>query len=209
MIRHILFDLDCTLYSVHYGLEENVLRRIREYIFTRVDLPPEEGELLWRDGVKRYGTTIEWLITERSFTAIADYYAYIHPENEAETLPRDPELRNFLENLPCPCSILTNSPGFHTERIIKKLGLEGIFQRIFDMETNAFKGKPSASAFHRALDELALKPEEVFFIDDAPRNVDAYLALGGKGVLLDERDVHKDFPHERIRTLREITRFLN
>ena len=208
MIRHILFDLDCTLYSVHYGLEDNVARRIREFVSCWLNVPWEECEPLWRDGLKRNGTTIEWLISEKGFTAIADYYAYIHPENEADSLPPDPELRHFLESLPCPCSILTNSPLFHAERIIKKLGLEGIFQRVFDIEGNGHRGKPGASAFKRALDAIGFTPEEVLFIDDLPRCTLGYIAIGGRAILFDERDIYKDYPHERIKNLKELTKFL-
>lgn len=208
MIRHILFDLDCTLYSIHYGLEENVSRRIREFVALWLGFSPEENERLRMEGLKRHGTTIEWLMAERGFSAVADYYAHVHPEDEADSLPPDPELRDFLESLPCPCSILTNSPRFHAERIIKKLALEGIFRWIFDIEGNGHRGKPHASAFYRALDTIGVKVEDALFIDDLPRCTEGYLALGGRAVLFDERDFYKEYPHERIQNLRELTKFL-
>ena len=211
MIRYILFDLDCTLYSVRYGLEENVVVRLKQYLArylgTSVEKAAAERNIYIATG--QYGTTLEWLIAEKGFTDTADYFAYIHPENEADSLPPDPELRRFIENLPYPCSILTNSPLFHAERIIRKLGLEGLFNRIFDIESNGLKGKPDASAFRRALDALGLKPEEVLFVDDTPRYVEGFLALGGRGILFDERDDHTNYPHDRIKNLTELTRFLN
>ena len=208
MIRHILFDLDCTLYSVNHGLEEMVSRRIKEFTASWLALPIEESELLRKEGLKQHGTTIEWLTCEKGYTAIADFQTYVHPENEADSLPPDPQLRRFIEDLPCPCSILTNSPGFHADRIIKKLELEGVFHLILTLDDNGLRGKPHASAFYRALNALGLKPEEVLFIDDHPRYVEGYLALGGRGILLDERDVHTNYPHERIKNLRELVRFL-
>ena len=209
MIKHILFDLDCTLYSVRYGLEENVGRLIQEYSSAWLDLPPEEFRRQRQEGLKRYGTTLEWLMCEKGFTAADEYLAYCHPENEADSLPPDPELRRFLLNLPCPCSILTNSPGFHADRIIKKLGIEGIFCHVFDIESNGLKGKPHESAFRRALDAIGLEPEEVLFIDDNKSYVLGYIALGGRGILIDERETHTDYPHPRIKELKELTRFLN
>ena len=209
MIRHILFDLDDTLYSSLYNLDDKFRQRLRDFIASLLELPWEECEPLWKEAMKRHGTTLEWLSSEKGFTAIDDYFAKMHPENEADSLSADPELRRFLEDLPCPCSILTNSPGFHAERIIKKLQLEGVFQKVFDIESNALKGKPHASAFFRALDSLGLKPEEALFIDDTPRYVSGYLALGGKGILLDENDIHKHYPYERIKNLQELKSFLN
>ena len=209
MIRHILFDLDCTLYSMRYGLEENVSRRIREYVALFLGFSPEENERQRRDGLTRYGTTVEWLMSEKGFTAVDDYYAYVHPDDEADSLPPDPELRRFLEELPCPCSVLTNSPRSHAERIIKKLALEGIFQWVFDIESHGHRGKPHASFFNWALDTIGLKVEEVLFVDDVPRYAKGYLAIGGRAILLDESDIHKDYPHERIRNLRELKKFLD
>ena len=209
MIRYILFDLDCTLYSVHLGLGDFFKQKLWEYVSTWLGLSVEECKPLLRDGLTRHGTSLEWLVEEKGFTAIDDYLVYLHPENEADFLSPDPELRRFLEALPCPCSVLTNSPYFHAERIIKKLELEGIFQHVFSLEANTgHKGKPHSSAFQRALDVLALAPEEVLFIDDIPRYVEGYLTIGGKGLLLDERGIYTDYPHERITNLQELTRFL-
>ena len=208
MIQHILFDLDNTLYSVNSGLEAIFIKRIRDYAASWLGATWEECEPEWKEAIKSYGTTLEWLCAEKGFTDIDDYFASMHPENEADFLEADPELRKFLESLPCPCSILTNSPDFHSERIIKKLELEGIFRHQFDIKTNALKGKPHASAFQRALDTIGLKPEEVLFVDDIPRYVNGFIVIGGRGLLLDENDVHKNYPHEKIRNLREIMRFL-
>jgi len=208
MIRHILFDLDCTLYSSRYGLEEKVLERMWQYLAQYLRISVEEAEAERNKRAGKYGTTLEWIMTEEGFTNIDDYMEKVHPADEADTLPPDPELRVFLESLPCPSSILTNSPGFHADRIIRKLGLEGIFIRTFDIEYNGYRGKPHASAYHRALEALELPPEEVVFIDDVKRYVDAYLALGGRGILLDEKDAYTDYPHARIKELRQLTQFL-
>ena len=213
MIRHILFDLDSTLYSVRYGLEDTFFCRLKEYTASWLGLSwgfsPEESERLRIEGYKRHGTSLSWLCNEMGFTAVDEYLAYVHPENEADLLPPDPELRRFLETLPCPCSVLTNSPLFHAERIIKKLGLEGVFRRVFDITYNEGKGKPHASAYRKALEALGVTTKDTLFIDDLPIYVEGYLAIGGKGLLLDEMELHRDYPHERIKNLREITRFLD
>ena len=209
MKKHILFDLDSTLYSVRYGLEDSFSSRLKEYTTSWLGLPPEECERQRQEGFKRHGTTLAWLVTEKGFTDIDGYMAYVHPEDEADCLCADPELRKFLEALPCPCSILTNSPLFHAERIVKILGLEGIFYRIFDLTFNHGRGKPNAAAYLRPLDTLGLTPDEVLFIDDIPYYVNGYLNIGGKGLLLDEMDAHKDYPYERIKNLRELTKYLD
>lgn len=209
MIRHILFDLDCTLYSARYGLEEKVVSRMWQYLAQYLGISVEEAAVERKKRNDKYGTTIEWIMAEEGFTDIDDYMAKIHPEDEADSLPPDPELRRFLEELPCPCSILTNSPRSHAERIIRKLGLEGIFRNIFDIESGGYRGKPHISVYRRALDTLGLLPGEVIFIDDVRRYVDGFIAIGGRGILFDEENAHPDYPHARIKNLRELVQFLD
>jgi putative hydrolase of the HAD superfamily len=182
--------------------------RLKEYVSAWLNLPWEECEPVWKEALKHYGTTLEWLITEKGLKDVDGYFAFVHPENEADSLPPDPELREFLLALPCQCSVLTNSPLFHAERIIKKLELEGIFKYVFAIETHGLKGKPHPDAFNRALDALTLKAFEVLFIDDIPRYAAGFIDIGGKGILLDEKDIHRNYPYEKIKNLKELTRFL-
>jgi len=209
MIKHILFDVDNTLYSARYEFEDNVSRRVREFVLSYLDLPVEEAERKWKEGLKRHGTSIEFLIYDCGFRDFDGYQAFIHPDGEMDDLLPDPELRRFLEALPCPCSILTNAPRFHADKVIEKLELEGVFHKIFDIIGNGLEGKPKARVFWRALDALELGPKEVLFIDDLPHYVEGYLALGGRGLLIDELGMHDDYPHERIKSLYEIPRFLD
>ena len=93
MIRHILFDLDNTLYSANYGLEDRFLGRIQEFTSSFLGMSWEECEPMRREAISRYGTTLEWLCTEKGLTNIDDYFAFMHPEDEADCLSPNPELR--------------------------------------------------------------------------------------------------------------------
>ena len=208
MIRYLLFDLDNTLYSSKYGLEDNVSRRIQEYSAAFLGLSAEEAWKQRLAGIHIYGTNLEWLMAEKGFTDIEGYLAAVHPKNEADTLIPDPELRKFLENIPIPKAILTNSPREHADLILGKLGLENLFTHIFDIRFNNFIGKPNPDFYRRALETLNVKIEDVLFIDDAPRYVEKFIAFGGRGLLLDESNQYSGFPHQRIQKLEEILNYL-
>jgi putative hydrolase of the HAD superfamily len=204
MIQYVLFDLDNTLYSARYGLEDNVNRRIRLFLADYLGVSPEEA---WRQRsarIREFGTTLEWLVTEKGFTGVEEYFARIHPEDEADGLPPDPALRDILEALPLPRAILTNSPREHADRIINKLGLSGLFTHIFDIRGNNFRGKPNPGAYLRALEVMGAEAAEVLFVDDSPSYVEGCRALGAQGVLLDEDDAQPAYPGRRIRHLREL-----
>ena len=208
MTHHILFDLDCTIYSIRLGLEDRVVERMVQFLADFLGMSVEEAREARKNLAGRFGTTLEWIMAEKGFTDVEYYLRKVHPEDEADALHPVPGLREFIESLPCPCSILTNSPRFHADRIIKKMELEGAFTRVFDIKDNNFRGKPHASAFQKTLDALGLKPEDTLFIDDYPRYVEGFLGMGGRGLLLDEMDAHPEYPHERIKDLRELTRFI-
>jgi putative hydrolase of the HAD superfamily len=211
VIRAILFDLDNTLYSINSGLEEAMQQRIIEYIAGFLGLSPEAARLERRKGRSRYGTTLEWLLGDKGFPPanIDAYYAAVHPEGEEATLQPDPALRPFLQSLPVPLAILTNSPREHADRILTKLGVADLFAHIFDMRWGNNQGKPLPIAFNRALKVLGATAETTLFIDDYPRYVEGYIALGGRGILLDELDAHADLTLPRIRRLQELTAYLD
>jgi putative hydrolase of the HAD superfamily len=209
MIRCLLFDLDNTLYSSCHGLEEEVARRMREFAAAWLGTSPEEA---WRQRsltLDRYGTTLEWLRAEKGLTDIEAYLAAVHPPEEARDLPPDPELKAFLESIPLPKAILTNSPREHADRILERLALGNIFTRVFEIRETNFRGKPGRDVFERALGILDAKAEETLFIDDNPRYVKGFDLLGGRGLLLDEGDRHPGFDGRRIRALYELTRYLD
>jgi putative hydrolase of the HAD superfamily len=208
MIRYILFDLDNTLYSVKTGMEQDFQRRIIAFTSRLLGITPEEALAQRRAGITRYGTTLEWLVGDKGFTAIDEYYAAIHPEGEEDVIPPDPDLRQFLQSLNIPLAILTNSPREHTDRVLAKIGIADLFTRVFDMRWNGNQGKPLPVAFNRALDALGAAADNTLFIDDMPRYVRGYLNLGGKGILRDELDIHPDYPYPKIRELRELTEYL-
>ena len=214
MISHLIFDLDNTLYSSRYGLEDNVTCRINNFLVEVLKMPAEEVEkislkLFHKMG---YGTTLEWLMAEKGFTDVEAYYAAISPEDEADSLPADPELKDFLASIHLPKAVLTNSSMEHAERILDKLGVRANFDFCFDSRFNNYKGKPHRDAFLRVLEAMNAKPDTTLFIDDNPIFVEGFLKIGGKAILLDEEfdrsSVSSVLPYERIKELKEIKNFL-
>ncbi|MDR0289421.1 MAG: HAD-IA family hydrolase [Treponema sp.] len=208
VIKYLLFDLDNTLYSRHYGLEDAVYQRIMEFAGAYLGISPDEARHQRVTAKVQYGTSLEWLMTEEGFTDVEAFLASVHPPGETAPLVPDGDLRAFLAAIPIPRAILTNSPREHAVAVLEKLRLRDMFTHIFDIRSNNFIGKPHRESFENALHTLGVNAEEVLFIDDYPSYVEGFVAIGGKGLLFDEDDVHKNFPLPRIRELREIVRHL-
>ena len=208
MTGYLLFDLDNTLYSCRYGLEEKVRSRIQD--FCSVYLGINSGEV-WKQRVEhggKYGTTLEWLMEDKGFTDVEAYMAALHPEDEAEILPPDPVLRSFLESVSIPKAILTNSPMEHADRILDKLDINGLFTHVFDIRYFGFKGKPHHDVYRKTLSVLGVNVSDVLFIDDHPGYTKNFITFGGRALLLDENDTVENYPHPKIRELKELTRYL-
>ncbi|MCL2192917.1 MAG: HAD-IA family hydrolase [Treponema sp.] len=208
MLKYLIFDLDNTLYSARYGLEDNVEQRLKKFT---ADFLGVSGAEAWRErkaAKGKYGTCLEWLMAEKGFTDIEAYLAAAHPEGEADALPRDDDLREFLSGIKMPKAILTNAPKEHADLILDKLGIPDLFTHIFDIRINNFVGKPRRDVFENALNTLGVQAFEVLFIDDVPSYAEGFADIGGKALLFDEDNVHKKCCVPKIRDLREIIRYI-
>ncbi|MDR2575143.1 MAG: HAD-IA family hydrolase [Treponema sp.] len=208
VIKYLLFDLDNTLYSTRYGLEDNVSFRIRKFTSALLGITPEEVREIRKANIRQYGTCLEWLMAEKGFTDIETYLSIIHPKDEAASLPRDDKLSALLANIPIPKAILTNSPREHADLILDKLGVTDLFTHIFDIRQCGFKGKPQKEVFDHAINSLGVRFPDVLFIDDNPHNIEVFISFGGNGLLFDENNIHVNCLLPRIRDLIQIVEYL-
>lgn len=204
MLRVLLFDLDNTLYSDTVGMDRDIVVRMNDFVARTLDLELSEAAEIRRERTRHYGTTLEWLMAEHGFTEPESWFAAIHPEGEEEAIRPDPELRRLLLSLSLPKVIFTNSPMEHAERILARLGVEDLFDRVYDIRFNGLRGKPHGEAIRRVLADCGVSAPEALLVDDLPKYVRGFVEEGGHGVLLDEFDRHGEQPFLRIHSLVEL-----
>jgi putative hydrolase of the HAD superfamily len=204
MLRYLLLDLDNTVYSESFGMERDVLARMTEFIASYLGITPSEAKDLRRERVRQYGTTLEWLMAERGFADPEAFFAAVHPEGEEARLEPAPALGRLLDGIELPKAIFTNSPSEHARRVLRKLGIEDRFEAIYDIRFCSLRGKPHAQAFRSVCAACGASPAEVLFVDDLPRYVEGFVAVGGLGVLIDETGRHEGSGLRRIRSLAEL-----
>ncbi|HQK35658.1 MAG TPA: pyrimidine 5'-nucleotidase, partial [Spirochaetales bacterium] len=93
MITTLLFDLDNTLYSPRYGLEEEVVARMNTFVTQVLQKPLDECKKIRAERLPLYGTTLEWLMAEHGVTDYEAYFKFVHPEGEESALEPDPVLK--------------------------------------------------------------------------------------------------------------------
>jgi putative hydrolase of the HAD superfamily len=209
MINAVFFDLDNTLYPASASMEADIIARMTDYAAAFIGISTDEAQRLRKANLAQYGTTLEWLMAEHGLTDYDDYFACVHPSGEESVLTPDPQLRPFLAGIHQPKFIFTNAPMEHATRILDKFGIADCFQKIYDVRFNQLTGKPSRSAVERVLADSGWPAAESLFVDDVPRYVRGFTDCGGHGVLIDHFDTWPEETLPRIRTIYELSPYLN
>ena len=216
MIKNLLFDLDNTLYSSKNPIEGCVYRRMIRFIADFLHTDEHSAAEERRRRIHLYGTTLEWLMNEHGLSDTESYFRSLHPDEEADEVAFDPLLPALLENLgrDFHLSVLTNSPAIHFERILTRLRIYDLFDGMYGIEDNDFKGKPHARAYRHAVEDKGFTVENTLFLDDHPAYVQGFTDLGGKAVLIDEENRFADVspckkaPFARLKSVHELPALL-
>ena len=180
---HLLFDMDNTLYPASSAMDKGITRRMLECVADFFHCTMDEAIALRSERIVHYSTTLEWLRSE-GLTDVEDFLAHVHPSNEAEELPPQPGLRDFLISLNMPMSILTNAPHEHADTVLGKLGIADLFEAVTDIRDAGFNGKPYPDSYMAALKKVGATIENTLFLDDMQKYTDGWVALGGTAVLI-------------------------
>ena len=196
MIRHLLLDLDNTLYPASSTMDEGITNRMIDFVATWLGVTRERALELRKEGLSSNGTTLEWLRTSHGLTDMNRFFDAVHPESEIEELSPDPALRPYLQSLGLPMTLLTNAPMAHATRVLDFFGVRDLFVGVYDLTFHNGRGKPHPSSFLDTLAASGYGVAESLFVDDLPKYCRGYRAVGGKAVLVDENDRYADIARD-------------
>jgi pyrimidine 5'-nucleotidase len=186
------FDLDETLYPPGNGLWVEIRRRINAYMLERLGLAKEQIESLREQYFREYGTTLRGLQANYSVD-MADYLAFVHAVPLDRYLHPDSELRAAIAGIPGRKFIFTNADANHANRVLKALGLQGLFDGICDVYSMAPYCKPMPEAFALALAAAGNPlPSTCLLLDDQARITRAARQLGFYTVLVGRDEASAD-----------------
>lgn len=188
-IEHLIFDLDNTLYPSCGAMDKGITERMMNCVADFFKVSYNDAIKIRERNIKNFSTTLEWLRNE-GLTDVESYFASVHPENEADEVAAAPELRPFLQKIDIPKIILTNAPLEHAKRVLAKLNVQDLFDKICDIRETNLLGKPYASAFNRALQMADATIDNAIFLDDMKKYTDGFEALGGTSILVGRKNGH-------------------
>lgn len=202
-----MFDLDNTLYPPATRIFAEIDHRMTTFVAELLSIGREEARAVQKDLFHAHGTTLSGLMRDHDIDPHA-YLEFVHDIDVSGIAP-DGALADLLAGLPGRRLIYTNGSVAHAARITGRLGIDHLFDGVFDIVAADFVPKPSQSAFERFLATHGVAPERAIFFDDMAHNLQPAHALGLTTVWIDAPNDwsrpggHGDHVHHRAVSLKD------
>ena len=168
-IKNILFDLDGVLYQDLEAVFGQVSKKMTKYISNKLNLSLEKAKELQTNYFHKYNTSLNGLMIHHDIKP-EDFLKYVH-DIDLSFMKKDFVLRNELENLNIKKFIFTNGSKQHAKNITKHLGINDLFDGLFDIVDAEFSPKPTAKAFDLMIKKFKINPKETLYIEDIAKNL--------------------------------------
>lgn len=198
-----VFDLDNTLYPPGCDLWPKIDARMTVFICALFGVDGLSARALQKHYYRRYGTTLRGLVEEHGVPA-EEFLSFVH-DIDRSSLPPDHSLASAIAALPGRRLILTNGSRRHALATAKQLGVDHLFEDVFDIIAAGLLPKPHAETYEKFFDAHGVDPARAAMFEDIVHNLEAPHARGMKTVLVVPRhgaDDHREEweRHEAIPT---------
>ena len=143
-----------------------------------------------------------------------EFLEYVH-DIDLDFLKKDTLLREELLKLDVKKFVYTNGSRDHVNNITKHLGIDDLFDGVFDIVDGQFIPKPQIEPFKILIKKFEIIPEETVFIEDIAMNLSPGKKLGLKTVWLinneywGKQDSDKNYIDVRIENLTSFLKEIN
>ena len=204
-IKNFIFDCDGVLYKDLDAVFGQVSKRMTEYISKKLNLDLKKAKELQTNYFHKYNTSLNGLLIHHDVKA-EEFLEYVH-DIDLEFMEKDLVLREELLKLNTKKFVFTNGSHDHVKNITKCLGIDDLFDGVFDITDCNFIPKPSLDPYKILIKKFNINPKKTIFIDDIAKNLEPAKKLGMKTVWLinDEywgkKDSNKNFIDLKIENL--------
>ena len=182
-IDHWIFDLDNTLYPSRYAFFDQISARITKYVQRHLGCDWDQAKAIQKSYFTEYGTTLNGLMHNDDVDP-QDYLHYVH-DIDLSILDEAPKLAPLIQSLPGKKYIFTNGDAPYAQRVIERLGLDGLFDSICDICASDYRPKPEMIAYQTLLNKTDIDPLRAVFFEDMARNLETAKSLGMTTVWID------------------------
>lgn len=201
-MKSYIFDLDNTLYSYKNGLFDSQLKRMSDYIKLKLNISDTEKADVIRDELYyEFGSTMLGMMRYHNID-YGEFLSFIDDIDISQFIPNK-KLNNYINNLKenNRTYIFTNASDFHTDRVLKQLGLENSFDGILTLESTNLVAKPKYKYFEIGQEKFDIDFSNAIFFEDSSHNLVTAKHLGMQTVLVhadDDKSVANFYDNQEI-----------
>ena len=185
-IKFWLFDLDNTLYSGDTKVFDQVDKKMSKFISEKLKVSLEEAKKIQKNYFHEYNTTLNGMIKNHDIDA-NEFLEFVH-DVDLEFLKKDEPLKKEIEKLKGKKIIFTNGSKAHASNVTSRIGIEQLFDGVFDIVDSDFYPKPSIEPYKKIIENYKIVPEYCIFFEDIARNLKPAYELGMKTVWIENNE---------------------
>ena len=203
--RNLLLDLDATVYQDLESVFGQVSKLMTKYISEKLNIDLKKAKELQTNYFFKYNTSLNGLMIHHDIPP-KEFLKYVH-NIDLSFMKKDEILRSELEKLNMRKLIFTNGSSDHAKNVLKHLGIDDLFEDIFDITDAEYRPKPEPKAFDLMIKKFDLNPKETIYVEDIAKNLSIGKERGCTTVWLknDEEwgkmESNKDFIDYKIENL--------
>ena len=188
-IKNLILDNDGTLYKLRSEFKKDIVQRMVSYLSDRLRISEKEVARLRKKLIKRYGVESTEFVFWKEYDIPYDEFVnstYLSINLRKNGITYNKKLRDLLQKIKLPKSVLTNNPSEFARKVLSSLGIENLFENIIGSRELEYKLKPSSEAFLKAIEFTGYDPKQTMFVDDVPQFHLPAKELGMTTVLIGE-----------------------
>ena len=172
--KNLLLDLDGTVYQDLASVFGQVSKLMTKYISEKLNVDLKKAKELQTNYFYKYNTSLNGLMIHHDIPP-KEFLKYVH-DIDLSFMKKDVVLRAELEKLDMRKLIFTNGSTDHAKNVLSHLGIDDLFENIFDITDAEYQPKPEPKAFDLMTKKFGLEPSETIYVEDIAKN----LSIGKK-----------------------------
>ena len=172
--KNLLLDLDGTVYQDLESVFGQVSKLMTKYISEKLSVDLKKAKELQTNYFYKYNTSLNGLMIHHDIPP-KEFLKYVH-DIDLSFMKKDLVLREELKNLNMRKLIFTNGSIDHAKNVLSHLGIDDLFENIFDITDAEYQPKPEPKAFDLMTKKFDLEPSETIYVEDIAKN----LSIGKK-----------------------------
>jgi len=204
-----VFDLDNTLHDARPQILPHIDRSMTRYVAEHLGIDEAAADTLRAHYWDRHGATLSGLMRHHS----VDPHHFLHSTHQFPDLERmliaEAGLRHALRHLPGRRIVFSNAPGFYVEAVLGHLGILGLFDAVYSIESTRFMPKPSTLGFRAVLRAERVDPRTCIMVEDSLSNLRTAKRIGMRTVWITREPRSPAYVDVRVGAIAQLPRLLS